>query len=196
LKSLALGAGLLAGACFALAPLAVAADAPRKLNVAPPEDASPRVAPDIRITRTPPDPPPISERAQWIFDLRYDKGDVYLLGVHRIDLPAPQATPRAMGRFALELFEGPTLVERVRFDFPMLGAAEVLDAGLHTRPSFERKLVTRIGVMFPATTRGTRLELWDRSTQVRWSMPWPPRETSIPAPPLDSGITTLREGGA
>ena len=33
-----------------------------------------------------------------------------------------------MGRFALELYEGPTLIERVRFDFPMLGGPEA-DAG-------------------------------------------------------------------
>ena len=51
------------------------------------------------------------------------KGEVYLLGVKKVDLPGPQATPRAIGRFAIELFEGPVLIERVRFDFPMLGAA-------------------------------------------------------------------------
>ena len=127
----------------------------------------------IVITKTPPDPAPMTERAQWIFDLRWDKGDLYLLGVHALDLSAPQATPRAMGRFALELFEGPTVIERVRFDFPLMGAGEVLDAGRKAPPSFERKLTTRIGVMFPASKRGTKLELWDRATGARWTMPWP-----------------------
>jgi hypothetical protein len=124
---------------------------------------------ELEITPTPPDPPPLTERAAWVFDLRWDRGQVWLVGTSELKLPAPQATPRAMGRFALELFEGPTLLERVRFDFPLLGAAEP-DATV----SFANKLRTRIGVVFPATKRGTRLELWDRATNRRWSLSWPP----------------------
>jgi hypothetical protein len=133
------------------------------------------------ISKTPPDPPPMSERGQWVFDLRWDKGDIYLLGVHRIDLGAPQTTPRAMGRFAIELFEGPTLIERVRFDFPFLMFGELApDAGMEgrMRPTFDKKLTTRIGVMVPATKRGNRLELVDRMTEKRMPLPWPPTETN------------------
>ena len=138
------------------------------------------------ISRTPPDPPPMSERMQWVFDLRWDRGDVFLLEVHKIDMGAPHTTPRVMGRFALELFEGPTLIERVRFDFPMLGVPEPPDAGMRTQPRFEPKLKTRIGVLFPATSRGTKLELWDRARDVRVALPWPPREG--PAGPVpDAG---------
>lgn len=126
------------------------------------------VTPDIVITKTPPDPPALVERTQWVFDLRWDRGDVWLIGVHPLELAAPQATPRVMGRFALELFEGPTLIERTRFDFPLLGAPEP-DGG----PSLTAKLRTRIGVMFPATARGTRLDLVDRATGHRWALPWP-----------------------
>jgi hypothetical protein len=138
------------------------------------------------ISRTPPDPPPLSEREQWVFDLRWDRGDVYLLEVHKVDMGAPHVTPRVMGRFALELFEGPTLIERVRFDFPMLGVPEGPDAGLRTAPRFEPKLRTRIGVLFPATKRGTRLELWDRARDVRMPLPWPPKEGPA-APANDAG---------
>lgn len=130
------------------------------------------------ISRTPPDPPAMSERHQWVFDLRWDRGDVYLLEIHKVDMGAPHVTPRVMGRFALELFEGPTLIERVRFDFPMLGP-DVLDAGpptMRSPPRFEPKLKTRIGVLFPATKRGTKLELWDRAKDVRMALPWPPTE--------------------
>jgi hypothetical protein len=119
--------------------------------------------------RTPPDPPALSERTQWVFDLRWERGEVYLVGVHKVDMGAPHVTPRVMGRFALELYEGPTLLERVRFDFPLLGGDP--DAG-----PFERKLKTRIGVFFPATRRGTRLELWDRARDQRWPLAWPPSE--------------------
>lgn len=91
-----------------------------------------------------------------------------------------------MGRFALELFEGPTLIERVRFDFPMLGVPDGPDAGMRTAPRFEPKLRTRIGVLFPATKRGTRLELWDRARDVRMPLPWPPKEGPAGAAP-DAG---------
>lgn len=146
---------------------------------------------DMRIDRTPPDPePPLREEMQWVFDLRYERGDVYFVGVHPLDLGAPQTTPRVMGRFALELFEGPTLVERVRFDFPMLGAGDSQNKGFMAPPSLEKKLTTRIGVMFPQTKKGTRLELWDRATNLRYRLPWPPVAAT-----LDDGGASSCDGG-
>jgi hypothetical protein len=141
---------------------------------------------DLVITPTPADPAPLVERSQWVFDLRWDRGDVFLLAVSPLELAAPQATPRAMGRFALELFEGPALVERVRFDFPLLGPPEPSDGGWGARPSFSSKLRSRVGVVFPATARGTRLELWDRASNRRWSLPWP----------LPPAATAAADGGA
>lgn len=134
-------------------------------------------APDPQ-AKIPPDPPPLNERMQWVFDLRWQKGEVYLLQVTKLDTgTAIHPTPRVMGRFALELYEGPTLIERARFDFPLLGAPDTSDAGRYrTPPRIEPGLTTRIGVLFPATSRGTRLELWDRATDRRWPLPWPPKE--------------------
>lgn len=180
---LALAVASLPAAFFALAALADpprrTIDASRALGAAAP---SPSTS-DPVISRTPPDPEPLVERSQWVFDLRWDRGDVFLVGVHPLELPAPQATPRVMGRFAIELFEGPTLVERARFDFPLLGAEEP-DAAL----SFSPKLRTRIGVVFPATKRGTRLELVDRATRRRWALPWPVEDYLAPsANPTDGG---------
>ncbi len=150
------------------------ADKPRVI-VFPGNDAA-AVRPDSgSISRIAPDPPSLTSRMQWVFDLRWSKGEPYLVAVHPLDLGAPQTTPRVMGRFAIELFEGPTLIERVRFDFPMLGAPEP-DAGWGAPPSLTRKLTSRIGVMFPAVERGTRLELWDRATDTRWPLPWPVEE--------------------
>ena len=154
------------------------------------------VAPDAAAIRaTPPDPPPLVEQGQWVYDLRYDRGEIFLKGVHRVELPAPRPTPRMMGRFALELYSGPTLIERVRFDFPGLGVAEAAaktnaDGGsrqpLHGASfSFTSKLTTRVGVTLPATARGTKLELWDRATDRRWPLPWPALETTLDA--VDGG---------
>lgn len=136
-----------------------------------------------------PDPTPLVSKEQWVFDLRWDKGEVFLVAVHPLSLPAPQATPRAMGRFAIELSEGRsangagTLVERVRFDFPLLAVPEG-DAGIR----FSARLTTRIGVMFPQSKRGTLLELVDRLTGKRYRLPWPPLEGS----PGDAGTDGAR----
>jgi hypothetical protein len=142
---------------------------------------------DIVITPTPADPTPMVERSQWVFDLRWDRGEVWLVGVNPLVLPAPRETPRAMGRFALELFEGPALIERVRFDFPLLGPPEALDGGWKAPPSLTQKLRTRVGVVFPASGRGTRLELLDRATNRRWELPWPPPPPGSPAASGDAG---------
>jgi len=173
---------LAAVAALGVVAVAVAGDAlaqPRDAGASRPADggADAGARDSGVISRIPPDPPAMTEREQWVFDLRWDRGEIYLLEVHKVDMGAPHPTPRAMGRFALELFEGPTLIERVRFDFPMLGAPEApSDAGLKAAPRFEPKLKTRIGVLFPATKRGTKLELWDRANDQRWPLPWPPRE--------------------
>jgi hypothetical protein len=157
--------------------LTALADPPRRtIDASKALDAAVLPSVDPVITKTPPDPPALVERAQWVFDLRWDKGDVFLLGVHPLELPAPQATPRVMGRFAIELFEGPTLLERARFDFPLLGALEP-EGGV----SFSARLNTRIGVVFPASKRGTKLELTDRATGRRWALPWPVDASPAPS---------------
>lgn len=168
---------------FASAPLApvvtaLAQDRPKVMVIfpTPPDAGVADTAPDISTffpSTNLPDPPALVSRQQWVLGLRWSRGDAYLLGVQKLDVGAPRATPRAIGRFAIELWEGRTLVERVRFDFPGLGAPDT-DGGHLAPPSFERKLTTRIGVIFPATTRGTRAELVDRATAQRWTLPWPP----------------------
>jgi hypothetical protein len=179
--ALALGAALASLAAVAVLP-AMAADRRHTIDASRALDAGalPGVT-EIVVTSIPADPTPLVERSQWVFDLRWDRGDVWLLAVSPLELAAPQATPRAMGRFALELFEGPALIERVRFDFPLLGPPEAADSGRGTPPSFAPKLRTRVGVVFPATARGTRLELWDRGTNRRWSLPWPPTAGAVAA---------------
>jgi hypothetical protein len=147
---------------------------------------------DAPISAIAPDPPPLTERRQWLLDLRWDRGDVWLLGARRADMHVPRETPRTMGRFALELYEGPALLERVRFDFPLLGA-DFGEAGDDDHPpSLTLKLRTRVGVLFPATPRGTNLELRDRKTGVSWSLPWPPPEAEVPDAGADGGPTDQR----
>ena len=121
------------------------------------------------------DPPPLTSKDQWVFDLRWDSGDVYLVEVHKVEMPAPMTTPRAMGRFAIELTEHGNLDERTRFDFPGLAVPDV-EGGIR----MNAKLKTRIGVFFPVTSRGDKLELVDRSNGQHWALPWPPPQTPRP----------------
>lgn len=180
----------IAGAMLAIGALAAADESRASADVG---DAGAR--PDAKAAdpkaKIPPDPPALSEREQWVFVLRWAQNEVYLVKIQKTDMGSPHPTPRVMGRFALELYEGPTLIERVRFNFPMLGGAETPDAGWRTPPRFEPGLKTRIGVFFPATKRGTRLELWDRATDRRWPLPWPPKEGVFSDPPAPGA----RDGG-
>jgi hypothetical protein len=153
------------------------ADAPRgTIDASRALDAG--APPPVHLTASPPDPPPLREREQWVFDLRWNRGAVSLVATSKVEEAAAMPTPRVMGRFALELFEGPTLVERLRFDFPLL-AVDDPDAGWESLPSFAPKLRTHIAITFPATSRGNRLELVDRETGRRWPLPWRARLSAL-----------------
>ncbi len=162
-----------------LSAFGAAADEPRRtIDMSRAFDSGLARPPPTPMSSTPADPTPLSERRQWLMDLRWDRGEVWLLGASLTDMGTSTRSQRAMGRFALELYEGPALIERVRFDFPLLGAPEP-EGGGDRPPSLSQKLRTRVGVLFPATARGTRLELWDRGTDVRWSLPWPTLEAVV-----------------
>ena len=122
-----------------------------------------------------PDPTPLVTRHQWVVDLGYNAGTVAFGGARRVELSKPSGTPRAMGRFALELFIGKELIDRVRFDFPLLGADDYADTPRRwdSPPSFELHLSTRAAVMFPHSERATRAVLVDRATGNVWALPWP-----------------------
>jgi hypothetical protein len=122
-----------------------------------------------------PDPPPLVTRQQWVVDLLYSEGQVTMREARRLTLERPTATPRMMGRFALELYVGPRLLDRVRFDFPMLGAGEYEAKPVwNSPPSFEHHATSSAAVMIPNSERATRLTLLDRASGKTWKLPWPP----------------------
>jgi hypothetical protein len=126
-----------------------------------------------------PDPPPTRSSAQWEYDLEYQKGQVRVASVKRVDLGRPAATARHMGRFAIELRIGKELVDRVRFDFPLL-AADTAPLGeharhpLHEEARFGPGADTRARVRVPASDRATSAVLVDRLTGGTVPLPWPP----------------------
>lgn len=125
-----------------------------------------------------PDPSPLSMAEQWEYQLLFQNGAPGVESVEQRHLPKPIATPRRMGRFALELWIGHELIDRVRFDFPLIAAEErpgVKRRPLHDAPSLVPHAIARIRVSVPASPRATRLILVDRATEKAQELPWPPK---------------------
>jgi len=145
---------------------------------------------------SPPDPAPLSLATQWEYTLRYASGEVSVERTRKLIYPKPVVTERRMGRFAIELWIGRELIDRVRFDFPLLGAEE-LPAGkrtpLHEPPSLAAGADVTLAVRVPASPRATRALLVDRATGAERELPWPPdaplpavRVAAEPAPTLEA----------
>ncbi len=133
-------------------------------------------------TSDPPDPRPLRTRHHFDFVIAFDKGNVKLVSVKEVHLKQPQSTARRLGRFAFELWSGTELVERVRFDFPLLGASrpeedDPLGAGLSAS--------TRVRV--PASSRASHARILDRKTRDEVEVPWPPISGENTAPNTETG---------
>jgi hypothetical protein len=140
-----------------------------------------------------PDPQPLSERAQWSYPITYDRGTVTVAAPELLCLPRPQATARRFGRFAFELWSGRELIDRVRFDFPLLAAEAPAPASprpIHDTPRFAPGARVSVVLRVPASERATRASILDRATGEVIDVTWPPRSASdaplarqCPAPP-------------
>lgn len=127
-------------------------------------------------TTDPPDPKPARSRDQYEFLVEYQRGKVKVLSVKEIQLAQPESTARRVGRFALELWSGAQLIDRVRFDFPLLGATrgdeeDPLGSGLSAQAK----------VRIPASSRARRARILDRKTREEVEFSWPP-EAPFEAP--------------
>jgi hypothetical protein len=132
---------------------------------------------------TTPDPPPLVSGAQWLYRFVYKKGDVIVASVEKREFERPVATERRVGRFAVELWVGQELVERVRFDFPLLAAdpaPEGRKQSLRGTPAFGPGAETSREVAVPVSDRATRAVLVDRLNGHTIPLPWPP-DAKVPA---------------
>lgn len=126
---------------------------------------------------------------QWQFQLLFEHGAPRIEQVEKQTLPKPVPTPRRMGRFALELWIGRELIDRVRFDFPLIAAEEtpgVTRRPLHDAPSLVPNAIARVRVSLPASPRATRMLLVDRATEKSQEFPWPPDQIPTQAAPVAS----------
>jgi hypothetical protein len=130
---------------------------------------------------TQPDPAPLVTAHQWDLTLHYAKGTVALEAAKSVELRAAAPTSRQMGRFAVELWVGKELVDRVRFEFPLLGADFAPSPGTHQErgaPRFSKGADTVATVRVPSSDRATAAQVVDRLTGAVVPIPWPP----VPAP--------------
>ncbi|MBN2192673.1 MAG: hypothetical protein JW751_07630 [Polyangiaceae bacterium] len=143
--------------------------------------AQPARSPDL------PDPEPLRLERQWEYEITYDRGRVSVTKVRPLLFDKPVVTPRRVGRYAIELWIGRELVDRIRFDFPVLAAEEPpasrVRQPLHEPPSLALGATVRRVVLVPASPRATRAVIVDRATGETIPLPWPPER---PLPPIDS----------
>ena len=130
-----------------------------------------------------PDPDPLRVAEQWEYQLEHVDGRVEVRSVAAKRFRAPIVTARRMGRYAIELWIGRELIERVRFDFP-LGAAESPRTSprrpLHEPPTFAPGVRATVTLLVPASPRATRAILLDRATGASRPLPWPPDDPIDP----------------
>jgi hypothetical protein len=160
-------------------------------------DAGPAAAdsaPEKPPPHSAPDPEPLRLARQWEYEVVYDRGKLSVGRVRAMRFDKPVVTARRMGRFALELWIGHELVDRVRFDFPLLAAEEPARPRrpLHDPPSLAAGARAVQRVLLPASPRATRALLVDRATGETRELPWPPDTPLGPAVPE----ATAKDGGS
>lgn len=120
------------------------------------------------VSRDLPDPPPVSSTHQLRYVIAFTKGALSVRSVERVELEHETPTVRRVGRFALELWVGKKLLERVRFDFPLLGATE-----REGDQAIENGLSTQTQVMIPELDQALRARILDRKTRRVVELDWP-----------------------
>lgn len=124
-----------------------------------------------------PDPEPLRTERQWQYEFAYDAGAIRVASVRAMLYPKPIVTARKIGRYAVELWIGRELVERVRFDFPVTAADEPDSARrrpINDPPKLGAEARVLQKVLVPASPRATRALLVDRATEQAIELPWPP----------------------
>ena len=135
-----------------------------------------------------PDPPGTASRKHWVIDVLHSKGRTSLLGARPVTLERPATSARMMGRFAIELYVGRELLDRVRFNVPLTGDAPEKDKRFpFRRPTFDEGVTTRMRVQIADSPRATWVKLVDRLSGAESRFWWPPddkgRLTPMSAPP-------------
>jgi hypothetical protein len=124
--------------------------------------------------------------------LRYEQGRLAVTRVTQERSRKRESTVRRLGRFSAELWIGCELLERVNFDFPLLGTESIKPTPTDPRPpDFERNARFDTAIRLPNSERATRLELYDRTRDEKdalllrldFPLSQPPQPPAPPEPP-------------
>jgi hypothetical protein len=122
-----------------------------------------------------PDPPAHASRINWIFDITTRDGKVNVEKVRSVTYAHPAETPRVVGRYALELYIGRELLDRVRFNAPLMGGeAPIRNRNNFPKPRFDQNVVARLEARMADNDRAAYLLLVDRETGAVQKLRWPP----------------------
>ncbi len=141
-----------------------------------------------------PDPPAHASRANWVFEIRVDEGRVSIDRVKPITFAKPAETPRVVGRFALELYIGRELLDRVRFNVPLMGG-EATEGNRNNlpKPRFEQSVNAHLTTRMADNPRAAYLLVVDRATGDTQKFAWPP-ESDGRIHPWTSGLSDAAPG--
>jgi hypothetical protein len=121
-----------------------------------------------------PDPIGKPSTKQWVFEITHRKGKLTIDRVRSATASQPIPTPRMTGRFALELYIGKELLDRVRFNVPLMGDGPLeRSRSPFARPTFE-DVTARVQVQMADNPRATYALLVDRATGEVVPFEWPP----------------------
>lgn len=141
-----------------------------------------------------PDPPQRASRKQWTIDVVSKGGKVTAERATSTTLAKPSETPRVFGRFAVELYIGRELLDRARFNVPLMG-----DEPPHgnrnrlPRPRFDQHVSARVRVRIADNDRASYMLLVDRDSGAIQKLAWPP-EADGRLVPWTSGVSEAKPG--
>ena len=147
-----------------------------------------------------PDPPAHATKKQWTLSIAARDGKVSAERATASTLAQPAESPRVIGRFALELYIGPELLDRVRFNVPLMGdgPAEHSTKRAYHNPDTDN-VTTTLKVRVADSPRAAYLVLVDRVTDERQRFEWPPAADGALIPwksgISDAGPNDFPEGG-
>jgi hypothetical protein len=149
-------------------------------TAAPVASTSAAPAPPALVASKQPDPAPLQMAEQVEYELELAEGKIRTVSVKPIALPKPVATPRRLGRYAVELSIGHELIERVRFDFPGTAADEPVPGPKKLKAPLDlsSRAIARVKLLLPHSPRVRRAVLVDRAMNTVTELEWP-----LPAPP-------------
>jgi hypothetical protein len=141
-----------------------------------------------------PDPPARASRANWVFEISVREGKVTVDRVKPITFAKPAETPRALGRFALELYIGRELLDRVRFNVPLMGG-EGTEGNRNNlpKPRFDQNVTAHLTARMADNPRAAFLLAVDRETGDTQKFAWPP-ERDGHIVPWKSGLSDAAPG--